>query len=889
MINLTIDGKELSASEGATILETARDNGIYIPTLCYLPKLSWLKSCRLCIVDVEGIEKPVPSCATLVAEGMVVHTFTDRLEKMRRDTLKFMLIQHPIDCPVCDKGGECELQNLIYQYGISGQEHVSETVQRPDVPFGTPLIRQWMDRCVMCMRCIQACREVPGCNVLDVAERGLESHVEAVNPEACISCGECLHVCPVGALTDNVSKTKGRVWQTKRVKTTCMFCGCGCQLELNVLHNNKIIGVTSCDGEGINDGSLCVKGRFGYDYIHHPDRLTQPLLRRGDSLEEASWDEALKTIVTKLKGLKEEFGGDSIGAIGPSRGTNEEIYLLQKFMRLVMGSNRVDSGARLTAGATLAGLSQSLGYGAMTHNFESIARAELIIVVGADPDKDNLIFSHKIRQAILKNNARLILVDPRQNAMEKYANIWLRPYPGSDVAWINGLIKKLIDERAFDGGSGKTKIKGFSQLKKSVSSYSPERVEKLTGLSPDDLERVAELWSDAKSIAIAYGSGITQHTTGTNNVIALANLALVSHSLRDENGGLFPLMPQANGQGAFDAGGLSEFLPGYQRIDAPAVRHKFEQAWGGEIAAQPGGTLHSIIDDIYSRKVKGLIVFGENPLLTLPNPKRIETALRRLDLLVVMDVFVTETAQLADVVLPGATFAEKNGTFTNMERRIQRVRQAIAPLGGKAEWEVLSELAGRMGKIMAYEDPAEIMSEMASVSPIYRGICFERLENGGIQWPCAELDNAGTPLLYRGGFPEGGGRFIPVDFEEPEESPNDEFPLWLSIGGLNYNYAIGTREKRAAGLSRWYRETSVEIHPEDAKELGISTGEKVRLSTPRGHVEILARISEGVLRGMVYVAPEFCDVDVAGLAYAGFDSVGGTPQYKACAAKVERL
>jgi formate dehydrogenase alpha subunit len=889
MMNVTIDGRQISARDGATILGAARENGIYIPTLCYLGKLSWLKSCRMCIVDIEGIEKPMPACATSVTEGMVVHTGTERVEQMRRDALKFLLIQHPLDCPVCDAGGECELQNLTYQFGIDRQDYSSERVERPDLPYGTPLIKQWMDRCVMCLRCIQSCIEIPGCHVLDLVDRGFESHVEAVNADACVSCGECLHVCPVGALTENLNRIKGRIWQMGRVQTTCTFCGCGCQLDLNVLHGKRVIKVTSRDGVGVNDGSLCVKGRFGYDYIHHPDRLTHPMIREKKTFREATWEEALSLVVKKLKTLKEKFGGESLGAIAPSRGTNEEIYLLQKWMRLVLGSNNVDSGARLGSAPTLVGLSESFGYGAMTNGLDGIVGADVILVVGADPDEDNLIFAHKIRRAIGTSDARVILVDSCKTSLEKYANIWLRPFPGSDVAWINGLIKTLIDENLVDGRFVKERTQGFEELKKSVSSYTPESVEKLTGIPAEELRKAARLFGTARNAAIAYGSGITQHLRGTDGVKALANLTLVTGNVGKEEGGLYPLCSQSNCQGSFDMGGLPDYLPGYQRVDDPGVRETFEKAWGGELPLKPGLSFGEMFDAVQAGKIKGLIVVGENPMITLPDMKRLEAALKRLEFLVVVDTFLTETAQRADVVLPGATFSEKDGTFTSMERRMQRVRQAIPPLGGKAEWEIISALAAQMGHPMDYHHPSEIFSEMASLTPLFHGIGYQALEDGGIQWPCPDPGHPGTPVLYTEGFLDGGGRFFPIEYREPEEKPGEGFPMWLSVGGVLYNYEIGTKEKRALGLAKWYPDTALEIHPEDGAPLGISDGDRVRLTSPRGQIETKARISDRIARGMVYLTPSFYDIELNRVLYPGFDPLAGTPEYKACAVKVERV
>jgi formate dehydrogenase alpha subunit len=613
------------------------------------------------------------------------------------------------------------------------------------------------------------------------------------------------------------------------------------------------------------------------------------MIREKESFREATWEEALSLVSKKLKMLKQNYGGESIGAIAPSRGTNEEIYLLQKWMRLVVGSNNVDSGGRLGSAPTLVGLSESLGFGAMTNRLDGVTRADLVLVVGADPDGDNLIFGHKIRQAIQTNDARVILVDPRKTSLEKYANIWLRPFPGSDVAWINGLIKILIDEDLVDKRFIKERTQGFGELKKSVSAYTAESVEKSTGIPADELCKAARFLGGARNAVIAYGSGITQHVRGTDGVKALANLAMITGTLGKEQGGLYPLCSQSNCQGAFDMGGLPDYLPGYQRVDDPAVRQRFEKAWGKELPPKPGLSLVEMFDSIQAGKIKGLIVVGENPMITLPNLKRLEAAMKRLEFLVVVDTFLTETAQRANVVLPGATFAEKDGTFTSMERRVQRVRRAIHPAGDKAEWEILLALAAQMGHGMEYHHPSEIFSEMASLTPLFTGIDYETLEQGGVQWPCPEPDHPGTPFLYGEGFFNGGGRLTPVAYQEPEEKPSKDFPLWLSVGGILYNYQIGTKDKRAHGLAQWYSETALEIHPEDAAPLAITDGDRVRLTSPRGQVEIKARISDHTARGTVYLAPSFYDIDLNAVIYPDVDSRAGTPAYKACAAKIERV
>ena len=875
MLKLTIDGKEVSARPEQTILEVARENGIHIPTLCYHEKLSLIKSCRICLVEVEGAQMPVASCATPIVDGMVVRTRTERVERMRREALRLLLVNHPLDCPVCDAGGECHLQNRIYEFGIERNEFPPEKRDLPASPYGTPLIRQWFDRCVMCLRCVHACIDVPGADVLDVVERGFPAHIEAVRRDHCISCGECLHVCPVGALTENLSPIKGRTWQLKRTRTTCPYCGCGCQFELNTLGNRRVVKVTTKEERGVNQGSLCVKGRFGYDVVNHPDRLKKPLVKKDGAFVETSWAEALDWVAARLRELKERFGPQAIGGLASPRATNEESYLFQKWMRACIGTNNIDSAADLASGAAIRGMNACLGIPGMTHPMDHVEEADLLLVIGADPYEDNLIFSNKMRLAIRRNNAKVVVVDPRQTQWEKWADLWLRPLPGSDRAWINALSRLLIEGGSVRKDFIEEKTEGFDSFRASLERFSPEFVKEVSGVTPSDLEKLARLYKRAGRRAIIFGSGVMQNLHGMEIVQALCNLALVTGETEEEGGGLYPMLPQSNGQGALDMGVSPDHLPGYRSVEDGKAREAFEKGWKRPIPPKPGFSYMEMLDRIEGGEIRGLYLMGEDPLITLPNLEGLQKRLSQIELLVVQDAFMPWIGKYAQIVLPGVSFAEKDGTFTSMEGRVQRVRQAISPVGeSRADWKILCDLSTKMGYPMDYESPAEVMAEIASLVPSYKGIDYGALEQEGKR---------------RATEKKGRLKFFPATYVPPLEKPNQDYPLWVIPRGFHYYSAMGMETKRARGLSQVFPDTAVEVHPQDAKRIGIETGERVRVRSPRGVVETTCRVTESVPAGVAYFATTFFPVSINSLLAFGSDARGKRPEYKVFIGRVEKI
>ena len=908
MVQVTINDQKVMVEPGSTILDAANKAGIKIPTLCAMSEINhYPGSCRMCVVEVKGHPCLVASCVYPVNEGMIVYTNSERVLRARRVVLELILSTHPLDCMTCEKNGECDLQDLAYEYGVKESSFGRKEKNLP-LDESNPFILRDLNKCILCRRCVEICNEIQQSRAIGFGYRGKETEVIAGlgnklghetkiamgsedNPDYsnCVSCGQCVAVCPVGALTDKVAQGKGRVWEFEKVHTTCNYCGCGCGFDLNV-KDGEVVKVTSNPDSVVNGINLCVKGRFGNDYIHSEDRLKTPLIRKNGKLEPASWDEALTLISDKFQQIKKESGNDSLAALSSAKCTNEENFLLMKFARVVFGTNNVDHCARLCHSATVAGLAQSFGSGAMTNSIKEIADASVIYLTGSNTTENHPIIALEIKKAVTKNGAKLIVADPREIELVKYATIWLRHRPGTDVALFNGLMNVIITEGLEDKDFIEERTEDYEELKKVVLKYTPEIVSKITGVPAEDIKKAARIYASAKSASLIYSMGITQHSTGTDNVMSTANIAMLTGNVGKENAGVNPLRGQSNVQGACDMGALPNVYSGYQAVTDPQIREKFSQAWGVELPDKVGLTVVEILNAAYDGKIKGIFIMAENPAMSDPDLAHAREALKRADFLVVSDIFMTETAELADVVLPGVTFAEKDGTITNTERRVQRFHKAIEPIGeSKPEWQMICELAQKMGYNISYDSPAEIMEEIARLTPIYGGMLYPRLEKAGLQWPCPNIDHPGTKFLHKDKFSRGKGKFFPIEFKEAVELPDEEYPLIFTTGRVLYHFHTGTVTRRSKGLDEVYKEALVEISPIDAQELNISDGEIIEVASRRGKIRAKARVTEKSDEGVVFMSFHFHEAAANLLTIAALDPISKIPEYKVCAVKVKKI
>ena len=900
-VTLTIDGKTIESPKGSTVLEACLANDIYIPTLCYDPDLKPYGACRLCVVEIEGMRGLPTSCTTEATDGMVVHADTEKVNQSRRSTMELIMANHHGNCLTCSKNQDCELLKIARYLQID-EEHFNR-LRKSEIPAfpiddSHPAFIRDPNKCVLCGRCVRACHEIAGVGAIDIAFRGNAAKVTTFgdNPiveSVCESCGECIAHCPTGALVPKHEKQA-----THEVKTICPYCGVGCSLYLGV-RGNDIVSVRGDRESPVNKGGVCVKGRFGFDFANHPDRLTKPLIRnegRGKDIEvngnfrevfrEASWEEALELVTQKLSKARDEHGPDSIGVLSSAKFTNEENYLVQKFTRVVLGTNNVDHCARLCHASTVAGAAAAFGQGAMSNSIEDFDKADLLFVIGSNTTECHPVIGRGIRRNVNLGNTKLIVGDPRNTDLANLASVHLLHQPGTDVALINAMMHVIIEENLQDHDFINERTEGYEELAETVKNYTPERGEEITGVPSADIIKAARLFADADKAAILYGMGITQHTTGTDNVKSVANLLMLTGNMGREGTGFSPLRGQNNVQGACDVGALPNVFPGYQKVDDPEAKRKFESAWGCSLNDKPGLPVTEMTEAITEGKLKAMYVAGENPLMSEPSLSQTRWAIQQLDFLVVQDIFPTETAVIADVILPAASCLEKEGTFTNTERRVQKLRKAIDPPGeAKADWEIISALAEKFGYPFGYKNAAEITDEIASVTPIYGGIYHDRLDTYGLQWPCPDRDHPGTTILHKDKFARGLGKFHGLEYRAPAETISEGYPLILTTGRVLEHWHTGTMTRRSDVLHKLNPKGAVDIHPTDALNLGITSGDLVTLASKRGSVNIPANVTDKTSPGIAFMAFHWKESPANMLTNTALDPTAKIPEFKVSAVR----
>ena len=899
LVTLTIDGVAVSVKEGSSLMRAAIEAGTQIPKLCATDSLDSFGSCRLCLVEVEGRAGTPASCTTPVAEGLVVHTQTERLARLRRGVMELYISDHPLDCLTCAANGDCELQDMAGAVGLRdvryGQDVKTHLNQPKDN--SNPYFQFDPSKCIVCSRCVRACAEVQGTFALTIAGRGFESHVSAGMEESfmaseCVSCGACVQACPTATL---IEKSVIEIGQPERsAVTTCAYCGVGCTFKAE-MRGEQLVRMMPYKAGKANHGHSCVKGRFAWGYANHPDRITKPMIRKNisDPWREVSWAEAIAHTASEFRRIQETHGTGAIGGITSSRCTNEEAFLVQKLVRAGFGNNNVDTCARVCHSPTGYGLSQTFGTSAGTQNFDSVDKADVILLIGANPTDGHPVFGSRMKKR-LRAGAKLIVADPRRIDLVRTPHVeaayHLKLKPGTNVALLSAMAHVVVTEKLYN----ETFIRDFCDEASfakwrefaAQDQNSPETTEAITGVDPQLVRQAARLYATAGNGAIYYGLGITEHSQGTTAVMALADLAMATGNIGREGVGVNPLRGQNNVQGSCDMGSFPHEFSGYRHVSTPGVREMFETIWGASLSNEPGLRIPNMLDAAIDGSFRGLYIQGEDIAQSDPNINHITAGLSAMECVVVQDLFLNETAQFAHVFLPGSTFLEKNGTFTNAERRIQRVRKVMTPLNGYEDWEVTQMLANAIGYKMNYTHPSEIMDEIALLTPSFKGVSYGLLERvDSVQWPCNDSAPLGTPTMHIGGFVRGKGRFFVTNYVATDEKTGPRFPLLLTTGRMLSQYNVGAQTRRTGNVA-WHDEDLLEIHPHDAEQRGVTEGAWVRLASRTGETGLRAKITDRVAPGVVYTTFHH-PMTMANIVTTDYsDWATNCPEYKVTAVQV---
>lgn len=912
-LTVTIDGMPVQVPLGTTLYEAAQQAGIDLPVLCHTPQLQPVAVCRMCVVEVQGARVLQAACIRQAEDGMVVQTQSDKVRQSRAMLTELLMADYPQG-----ENGQHEhaarytgkrnlLLDLAHQQGITTSRLPARPVDRGR-DMSSAVIQVDHNACIMCDRCIRACDDVQCNEVIGRTGKGYQARIAFDNDlpmgqSTCVSCGECMAACPTGALIDKpLTLPVLQDTPLKHVDSLCPYCGVGCSIRYTVdAQHNTIVQVSGRESP-VNHGRLCVKGRYGFDYAHHQERLVTPLIRKPEyypkpvealanpweAFREATWDEALDLAARRFLAVKQQHGGQALAGFGSAKCSNEDNYLFQKLIRAVFGTNNVDHCTRLCHASSVAALMEQIGGGSVSNPFSDCLETDAIFIIGSNTTHNHPVAATFMKQAA-KAGTTLIIADPRRPEMADHADYYLRFHPGTDVALLNGIMHVIIAEQLYDERFIEERTEQFDLLRDTVQHYTPHVTARITGVPEQRIIDVARAYGHAERAMIFWGMGISQHTTGTDNARCLVNLALLTGNIGRPGTGLHPLRGQNNVQGASDVGLIPMVYSGYQSVTDPDIRRQFEAAWGVELDAKPGLTVVEIMSAVLDGEIKAMLMMGENPFLSDPNINKVKKCLAAMDFLVVQDIFLTETAAYADVILPGTSFPEKTGTYTNTDSRVQLARKAIEPPGqARVDWHIIADLAQRMGYPMPYDSEEAIWREIVSLTPPFAGISYERLQGQGIPWPCPEPGHPGIPIRFTDTFPRGKGKFVPAEFAPAKELPDAEYPLVLNTGRVLQHWHTGTMTRRAKALDEIAPEALLEMRPEDMAELRLSDGEFVRVVSRRGELTVKTLSSLKPSRGSVFLPFHFKEAAANLLTIDALDPYGKIPEFKFCAVRVEK-